>query len=53
MLVSYNRPSQVYLLTTDEFESEFALWGIDPLWREPGDGGDERIIYWVSYISNI
>lgn len=35
------------LTIAEEFEEEFAVWGIDPLWREPDEEGNERIIYWV------
>lgn len=34
----------------DEFQEEFAIWGIDPLWREPDEEGNEKIIYWVGHL---
>lgn len=34
---------------TGEDTDELDVWGIDPLWRETGEDGSERIISWVGF----
>lgn len=34
----------------EAIDETFAFWGIDPLWYEPNEAGEERTIYWVSLL---
>ncbi|OCF40116.1 hypothetical protein I317_06067 [Kwoniella heveanensis CBS 569] len=39
--------TNVTIETEDEFDENFSLWGIDPLWHEEDENGEKRVIYWA------
>ncbi|WVQ79580.1 hypothetical protein IAT38_001680 [Cryptococcus sp. DSM 104549] len=35
--------------TADDLASTFDIWGIDPLWHQADENGNDRVIYWVGF----
>lgn len=33
--------------TADDLADTFDIWGIDPLWHQPNENGNDQVIYWV------
>lgn len=34
-------------MTVDDLADTFDIWGIDPLWHQPDENGNDQVIYWV------
>nr|XP_031863935.1 uncharacterized protein CI109_000579 [Kwoniella shandongensis]KAA5531007.1 hypothetical protein CI109_000579 [Kwoniella shandongensis] len=35
--------------TEDDLNANFDIWGIDPLWHQPDEYGNDRVITWVGF----
>nr|KIR49395.1 hypothetical protein I312_01550 [Cryptococcus bacillisporus CA1280] len=35
--------------TVDGLADTFGIWGIDPLWHQPDENGNDQVIYWAGF----
>nr|KIR88896.1 hypothetical protein I308_00977 [Cryptococcus tetragattii IND107] len=35
--------------TADDLADTFDIWGIDPLWHQPNENGNDQVIYWAGF----